>query len=241
MKKMIIDDELDQITSHEFNERVKDIIQEKGNKGHQIALISQNWNVAYDMLSELLDRGVNVRNILLRDEQGFDHSHVHSYDSPKHMGGAMGSLYTSGIEYFIAMALDHLIPASIVKGYNEILWNLHASVLPEYMGVGNPVLKQLKNGNEFGGVTLQYVGKRQDEGEVLVRCKKKLVYDNETEPIANPPKILIRKNYESVIFPTAAEVCAFVLKHINKIKPTQMEDLNSAEALTPNRMIYARK
>lgn len=222
-------------------------------KGAKVALISQNERVAFGMLYAFLGKNVNVDSILLGDEKSHRYSLLKSrysslrtYSRPRsysklYMQKTMQSMRDAGIEYFIIMAQSDKIPQQVVQKFHGKLWNVHDSVLPRYMGVGNPVREQLKQGDKYGGVTLQYVGEEIDRGDVLVRYKKELIYDGEPRELENPSRTLVDRNYTRVIIPTAAEVCAFAIKNIDRIRPMPIERLRSASGLSPNKMIYARK
>lgn len=210
-------------------------------EGAQVALISQNRRVAFAMLSALLEKGVNVQGVLLRGEKYFCREHVKAYTQPDHIRRTMQSMGSGGINYFIVMALDDVIQEPIVREFRGNLWNIHASLLPEYQGVGNPVREQLKQGDKYGGITLQYVGEEIDSGDVLVRYKVPLIYDDKPRELENPSRTLVDRNYTRVIIPTAAEVCAFAIGNIDRIQPMPVERLRSGSRLSPNKMIYARK
>lgn len=199
-------------------------------KGPQVALISQNRSVAYNMLNALLGQNVNVAGILLRDEEIFRYDHVRSYTNPGYMQRTMQSMESEGIEYFIVMALKDTIPEPVVQKFHGKLWNIHASLLPRYQGVGNPIMEQLRRGDKYGGVTVQYVGEERDSGDFLVRCKVPLIYDGQPYPLKNPSRKLVNKNYREVIFPTAAKVCAFALQNIYEIQPIPLENLRCMKA-----------
>lgn len=231
----------DRRSPRELEEVAEGVINKVSNTGSQVALVSESRTVAYAMLPKLLNEGVNVQGLLLKDKKKFRLDHVRSYTNPDSIAEGLASLYKKGIEYFIVMAMNSLIPAQVVDGYHGILLNVHGSVLPEFLGAGNPVKKQLRLGEEYGGVTLQYVGVDLDGGDVLVRYKVKLIYGDQSPPLEGDLDKLADKNYRKVIFPTAAKVCAFALDNIHRIEPRPVLSLRSGRLLKPDKMVYARK
>lgn len=150
---------------------------------------------------------------------------MRSYTDVKLMGETIERMSNERIKYFIVMALDDLIPVSVVNRFPARLYNAHSSLLPDFLEVGDPVKEQLKQGVSYGGVTFQYVGEKRDRGHVLVRYKVKLIYDGQPKELRSPPRNLVYRNYDEVIIPTAAKVCAFALRNLNRIKPTPLEQL----------------
>jgi methionyl-tRNA formyltransferase len=70
------------------------------------------------------------------------------------------------LDLIVTCAYGQFIPTSIVEAPRFGSINVHASLLPQYRG-GAPIHKALINGEHQTGITLQYMVKQMDAGEMI--------------------------------------------------------------------------
>ena len=94
------------------------------------------------------------------------------------------------------------IPEKIVDLYRNKIVNIHPSLLPKYGGKGmfgiNVHKAVIDNNEEYSGLTIHYVNKNYDEGDIIFQ--KKIIIDTEN-PVDLAKKILVEehKYYPKII------------------------------------------
>jgi len=93
------------------------------------------------------------------------------------------SLKVLGVDYIILAGFLLKIPEKMVNYYKKRIINIHPSLLPKYGGKGmygaNVHKAVLKNNERESGITIHFVNKFYDQGEVILQ-KKCVVSKNET-------------------------------------------------------------
>ena len=73
----------------------------------------------------------------------------------------------------ITCAYGQIIPKEILDFPKYKCINIHASLLPKYRG-GAPIHHSIINGDEYTGVTIMYMDKKMDSGDILYQEKIKI-------------------------------------------------------------------
>lgn len=81
-------------------------------------------------------------------------------------------------ELVVTAAYGKLLPESILSIPTKGCINVHASLLPRYRGAA-PIQWAVLNGDETTGVTIQYMAKEMDAGDVIA-CKETRIGEYET-------------------------------------------------------------
>lgn len=75
-------------------------------------------------------------------------------------------LKTLGADLIITAAYGQFVPTSLLEAPNYGAINVHASLLPKYRG-GAPIHYALWNGDEETGISIIYMTKKMDAGDIL--------------------------------------------------------------------------
>ncbi len=70
------------------------------------------------------------------------------------------------LDFIIVAAYGQMIPEIVLNHAKNRAINVHASLLPKYRG-GSPMHRAIQNGDSYTGVTIMYMKKRMDSGEIL--------------------------------------------------------------------------
>ena len=79
-------------------------------------------------------------------------------------------------DVFVVVAFGQLLPKSIIDMPRLGCINVHASLLPKYRG-GAPVHYAILNGDEKTGVTIMYMVKKMDAGNIIYQKEIPISYD----------------------------------------------------------------
>ena len=94
-------------------------------------------------------------------------------------------------------------PEEIVKQYPNKIINIHPALLPKFGGkgmYGNNVHKAIIEKKEKeSGITIHYVNKNYDEGNIIFQAKTKINSTDTFEDVANKIHVLEQKHFPLVI------------------------------------------
>ncbi|MBN2776601.1 MAG: phosphoribosylglycinamide formyltransferase [Bacteroidales bacterium] len=107
-----------------------------------------------------------------------------------------------------------LIPEKIIVSYNNKIINIHPALLPKYGGkgmYGNAVHKAVfENKDEYTGITIHYVNKDYDKGDIIFQESIKIDAEDSPDSIADKVHKL-----EYTYYPTIIKKIAVNLQHNN--------------------------
>lgn len=93
-------------------------------------------------------------------------------------------------DLIITAAYGQMVPSEVLDA--AISLNLHGSLLPKYRG-GAPVQYAIKNGDKTTGVTLMYMAKKMDAGDIIAKSELPITKDDTTETLMEKLGILACK------------------------------------------------
>lgn len=80
-------------------------------------------------------------------------------------------------ELIITSAYGQIVPEVILNYPKYHCINTHGSLLPKYRG-GSPIQRSIMNGDEYTGMTIMYMSKGMDEGDIIKQEKLKIELDD---------------------------------------------------------------
>lgn len=72
------------------------------------------------------------------------------------------------LDFIIVAAYGQMIPEIVLNHAKNRAINVHASLLPKYRG-GSPMHRAIQNGDSKTGITIMYMRKKMDSGEILAQ------------------------------------------------------------------------
>ncbi|MDD5769376.1 MAG: methionyl-tRNA formyltransferase [Candidatus Gracilibacteria bacterium] len=75
-------------------------------------------------------------------------------------------LKSLSLDFIVVVAYGKIIPIEILEIPKYGCINIHGSILPNYRGA-SPIQESLKNGDKKTGLTIMYMSKGMDEGDIL--------------------------------------------------------------------------
>ncbi len=109
-----------------------------------------------------------------------------------------------------------LVPENIVEQYSGRLINIHPALLPAYGGkgmYGDAVHKAvIENREKESGITVHYVNRKYDEGDIIFQKKCKIDTSDSPETLAQKIHTLEYQNYPQVIEDLITKLPDFLIK-----------------------------
>ena len=95
------------------------------------------------------------------------------------------------------------VPENIIEKFKKKIVNIHPSLLPKYGGKGmygfNVHKKVIKNSESYSGITIHYVNKNYDEGNIIFQKRIKLNKNETADNLAKKILKIEHKYYPKVI------------------------------------------
>ena len=95
------------------------------------------------------------------------------------------------------------IPENLIKKFNNQIINIHPSLLPKYGGKGmygmNVHNEVIKNKEDQSGISIHYVNKQYDEGEIIFQKSTKIIYPSTAKKLAKKIHELEMKYFPEII------------------------------------------
>ena len=95
------------------------------------------------------------------------------------------------------------IPQNLIEKFNNQIINIHPSLLPKYGGKGmygmNVHNEEIKNKEDQSGISIHYVNKQYDEGEIIFQKSTKIIYPSTAEKLAKKIHELEMKYFPEII------------------------------------------
>ncbi len=104
-------------------------------------------------------------------------------------GEVLELLKSRGTDFIVLAGFLKLMPASVIKGYERKIINIHPALLPKFGGKGmygmhvhNAVIQA---GEQTTGITIHYVDENFDEGEIIARFETEVEKGDTAEIITS--------------------------------------------------------
>jgi phosphoribosylglycinamide formyltransferase-1 len=118
-------------------------------------------------------------------------------------GNVLDILTRENIDFIVLAGFLWLVPENILERYKNRIVNIHPALLPRYGGkgmYGDKVHKAvLENRDSESGITIHYVNKYYDEGDIIFQTKCKVNKDDTVESLASRVHELEYEHYPRVI------------------------------------------
>lgn len=98
---------------------------------------------------------------------------------PERIGTISEEIKALQPDLILTMAFGQLVPESILSIPSLGCINLHASLLPKFRG-GAPIHKAIMTGETKSGITLMYMEKTLDSGDMIAVCEVEILPDDTT-------------------------------------------------------------
>lgn len=93
-------------------------------------------------------------------------------------GTILQVLETQAIDFIVLAGFLKLIPEHIIDSFDKRIINIHPALLPNYGGkgmYGRRVHEAVKeSGDSVTGITIHYVNKNYDEGDIILQVKESI-------------------------------------------------------------------
>lgn len=118
-------------------------------------------------------------------------------------GKVLDILLNEGIDFIVLAGFLWLVPDNILKGYENRIVNIHPALLPRHGGkgmFGERVHKAvIDNRDSESGITIHYVNKNYDEGNIIFQARCKVENSDTPETLASKVHTLEYEHYPAVI------------------------------------------
>tara|TARA_R110002072_G_scaffold251518_5_gene410433 strand:+ start:38569 stop:39144 length:576 start_codon:yes stop_codon:yes gene_type:complete len=109
----------------------------------------------------------------------------------------------NSVDWIILAGYLRLIPVALINAFDNRIINLHPSLLPKYGGkgmFGRNVHQAVLEGQETEtGITIHFVNKEFDKGEIIAQFHCKIEQSDKVEDIEQKIHSLEQKNFPSAI------------------------------------------
>ncbi|NOQ23992.1 MAG: phosphoribosylglycinamide formyltransferase [Bacteroidales bacterium] len=160
----------------------------KGNKKNEISIIFSNNKNAY----------VNQRAV----NHNIKH-HVFSRPDFYNSDSILKILKEHNINFIVLAGFLWLIPENLINEYPNKIINIHPALLPKYGGKGmygmNVHEAVVENKETETGITIHYVNKEYDKGDILFQTKCSVSLTDTPEDVAKKIHELEYKHFPKVI------------------------------------------
>ena len=152
------------------------------NKKHDFLIITNNKKSG--VLNKAKD--LNVDTIIIDD-----------------INGLLLILKYNSIDFIILAGFLKLIPSNVIDVYKNKIINIHPSLLPKYGGEGmwgmNVHKEVIRNKEIESGITIHYVTKNYDEGQIIEQHKCEVLLCDTPEILAKKISLLEREYFPKCI------------------------------------------
>ena len=157
-------------------------------KSAQVSLILSNKREAY-----VLKRAanLNIRSVFFDHKDLYDKDKVYRY------------LLMYNIDFIVLAGFLWMIPENILSLYERRVINIHPALLPKYGGkgmYGGRVHEAVLAANEKeSGITIHYVNKSYDEGDIIFQARCAVISGDTPETLAARVHSLEYKHFPVII------------------------------------------
>jgi len=118
-------------------------------------------------------------------------------------GRVLEILLKSRIDFVVLAGFLWLVPENILETYENRIINIHPALRPRYGGkgmYGDRVHKAvIANSDRESGITIHYVNKKYDEGDIIFQTRCKVAPSETPESLASKVHALEYEHYPRII------------------------------------------
>lgn len=118
-------------------------------------------------------------------------------------GNVLGLLIRTNIDFVVLAGFLWLVPGSILDRFGKRIVNIHPALLPRYGGKGmyGDIVHRavLENRDRETGITIHFVNKHYDEGDIIFQAKCRVEENDTVETLAARVHSLEYEHYPAVI------------------------------------------
>jgi len=118
-------------------------------------------------------------------------------------GKILNMLTENGIDFIVLAGFLWLVPGSILERYERLIVNIHPALLPRYGGkgmYGDRVHRAvLENKDTESGITIHYVNRDYDEGDIIFQARCKVEGNDTVETLSARVHVLEYEHYPEII------------------------------------------
>ena len=120
------------------------------------------------------------------------------------------------IDFIVLAGFLWLVPESILEQYSGRIINIHPALLPKYGGKGmfgdNVHRQVLANSEKESGISIHWVNKLYDSGDIIFQVKCKVEKSDTQESLAAKVHVLEYQHYPKVIEDIVVKLPEFSIK-----------------------------
>ena len=109
----------------------------------------------------------------------------------------------NSIDFIVLAGFLWLVPANIIRAYNNRIVNIHPALLPKYGGkgmYGERVHRAvIENGDRESGITIHYVNEIYDAGNIIFQARCQVAKGETADTLATKVHELEYKYYPGVV------------------------------------------
>lgn len=166
------------------------------------AIIKYFQNSKYGKIALILSNNKNAY-VLERARNYNIPSVVFNRDEFYHSTQIIDILRQHKIGFVVLAGFMWLVPGALVESYEKRMVNIHPALLPKYGGKGMYGMHVheavVKNGETESGITIHWVNKVYDDGQIVFQVKCKVDTTDTPEDVAAKIHTLEHANYPRVI------------------------------------------
>lgn len=136
--------------------------------------------------------------------------------SPYKISEIIEELKQLDFDFLITMAYGQIIPQSILDLPKKAAINIHGSLLPKYRGAA-PIQYSILDGNTQSGITIMYMVKEMDAGDILIQKSFSIEKEENADDIFNKVSKICEENIELWINEINENKVQTIKQNINEV------------------------
>lgn len=177
---------LDYLLSHTNNRKLKIGIISSSKGSSIVKLLAENNNVEIiisNKLTSILDKA---------REKNIAHMYLPMRDKKEYYSKLANILMSFDLDLIFAVGYMHIFPSEFCKTFENKLFNIHPSLLPDHKGLCGDKVHQavLEREDCFSGCTLHHISPGVDEGRIVLQKQCRVSSDEDIASLKNKIQLL---------------------------------------------------
>ncbi|PAF54703.1 methionyl-tRNA formyltransferase [Mycoplasmopsis agassizii] len=170
-------------------------------------------------------RGLNLKHNKVKELASF-------YDiklfTPEKIGTIYEELKVLNFDIFLTASYGQYIPMRILELPKLASLNIHGSLLPKYRGAA-PIQYSLLNGDEFSGLSLIYMSKEMDAGNILKTAKYQIQKTDIADDLFKELAVLASENIVQWLVDFKTGNFSEIIQNLDEVVPSPKLQKSDAE------------